>query len=494
MSSPHTVAVTDGSILLERVRNRLSPAACHSWFGQAAVSHIDTERVEIAVSSPFVKSWIERNYLDILREESRDLLNAEPAVCVTLAASSPSRPSSPLSPDDTAGNHASLNETTTCMNESQGGATSAQTSSALGIPPKRESRDIPVRGYAKFGTFEVGESNRLAHAACVDLARAPGTFPLVILHGGHGCGKTHLLQATVAMSLELGHRAVYLPAGQLVQDVQKAFRTGQVEAWRARMAAYDLLAVDDLPTLSDGNKSASQKELTHLLDTLRLRGATVLFAQVEAPGDRSGFVPMLASRLAGGLSLPLHEPEESLRRGILHALAAARCLTIPPESESFLLQATGGNLRELEGAVQTLAALVTFGGVALTPERVRQAIRPFAPSSLLEINPGTVAQLVADTFRVPVGDLLGKGRTARIARLRRLAIHLVRRFSTASLNEIGGYFGGRTHATILSSLKTPALSPSDTEIDRNRIRSILCQLGCQDDPEVVFPVQDDLFP
>jgi chromosomal replication initiator protein len=302
-------------------------------------------------------------------------------------------------------------------------------------------------------TFEnlvVAENNRLAHAACVAVCEAPGqAYNPLFLHGTVGLGKSHLLQATCHRLLDRRRDAkiLYLSCESFVNQFIAGVERGELERFRYHYRHLDVLVIDDIHFLAD--KERTQEEFFHTFNTLYQSQRQVILSSDSAPQEIPHLEERLVSRFKWGLVARLDRPDFETRVAILGKKARQQGLDLPDEILRYIAQTHDNNIRELEGAVTRVAAEFRLAGAPLTIEMVRGLLADSAPKTAREITVAEIIDAVVRRYSVRVSDLQSKKRSRSVALPRQVAMYLARRLTDLSLEEIGGYFGGRDHTTVL---------------------------------------------
>jgi chromosomal replication initiator protein len=302
----------------------------------------------------------------------------------------------------------------------------------------------------RFGTFVVGPCNRLAHAASLAVAERPGrAYNPLFLHGGVGLGKTHLLQAICASLLaERPQRVIlYLSCEEFVNQFIQAVQAAELGRFRNRYRHVDILVIDDVHFLA--NKERTQEEFFHTFNTLYQQQKQIILSSDSPPAELPNLTQRLTSRFASGLVARLDTPSFETRVAILQKKAELRNLTIPQEVVNFVAERVQSSPRELEGAITTLMGLAMLNQGQIGLHAVRQAFSDGRERSHRPLSISDIMEVVAERFEVRISDLQGKRRPKSIALPRQICMHLARELTESSLEEIGGYFGGRDHTTVL---------------------------------------------
>ena len=325
--------------------------------------------------------------------------------------------------------------------------------------------DLSDREAPRLDDFLVGESNALAHSACRAVLKAPGALynPLFI-HGAPGTGKTHLA-AALARHLEEKHRDLqveYIAAEGFVQSYMRAAQSDELAGFRHCFRNVDCLLVDDVAYLA--GKRRSEEEFFHTIDTLLADERQVVLTARTAPRLLAGLDDRLISRFQGGLVVQIDPPDYDLRRRILKAEVKARSWRLSPASLDLLAERLPANARELRGAVIRLQADERVSGRTPTRRVIEGALddaRGGEQTSMLE----RIVHAVLRRFNLRLRQLQSKKRSRAVTLPRHMAMYLTRELTDLSLEEIGSYFGGRDHSTVLHACrKMERLADEDTTI------------------------------
>lgn len=305
-----------------------------------------------------------------------------------------------------------------------------------------------------FENFVVGPCNRLAHASCVAISESPGTtYNPLFIHGNVGLGKTHLLQAVCHKLLERapGARILYLTCETFVNDFIEAVEKGVLDGFRYRYRHVDLLLIDDIQFLS--GRDRTQEEFFHTFNTLyQLHKQIVLSADCR-PLDIPSLEERLISRFNWGLVARIDAPCLETRLAIIHKKMKMRGLTLPEDVALFIASQIKSNARELEGALNRVHGLATLDEMPISLPLARRALGEEHAGPARSIKIQDIMNLVIDHYDVKLSDLQGRRRSRSIVLPRQIGMYLARQYTRHSLGEIGGFFGGRDHTTVLHANK-----------------------------------------
>ena len=288
-----------------------------------------------------------------------------------------------------------------------------------------------------FDNFVEGRSNQLGFAAARQAAQKPGdrSHNPLLLYGGTGLGKTHLMFAAgnEMRRQNPGARVLYLRSEQFFSAMTKALIEKSMDQFKRRFQQVDALLIDDIQFFA--GKDRTQEEFFHTFNALFDTKQQIILTCDRYPREVEGLEPRLKSRLAWGLSVAIEPPDFETRAAIV------------------LAKKMRSNVRDLEGALNTLTARANFTGRAITPEFAQETLRDLLRAQQQAISIPNIQKTVADYYGLQIKDLLSKRRTRSLARPRQVAMALAKELTEHSLPEIGDAFAGRDHTTVLHACR-----------------------------------------
>ena len=307
-----------------------------------------------------------------------------------------------------------------------------------------------------FDSFVVGPGNRLAHAAAMAVASKLGrAYNPFFVHGGVGLGKTHLLQAICQQVLrqQPTARVSYISCNTFMDAFHECVKAGRMGEFRHRFRNVDLLVIDDIHFLSKHEQT--QEEFFHTFNALHQSGRQIVLSSDAAPIEIPDLEERLVSRFNSGLVARVDRPCYETRVSILKSKARLHELEMPEEVPAYIAARIDSNIRELEGALAKVRGLALATGRSIDLDLAKQAI---GADPVSQGNPQPNIQAILDAvsryYDVKLTDLLGKRRHKSVALPRQVCMWLARRHTRYSLEEIGGYLGGRDHTTVLHAIRT----------------------------------------
>ena len=297
-----------------------------------------------------------------------------------------------------------------------------------------------------FESFVEGKSNQLGKAAALQVANNPGrAYNPLLLYGGTGLGKTHLMQAAGnhMRAQNRGMKVMYLRSEQFVSAMIDSLRTKSMDDFKRRFRAVDELLTDDIQFLA--GKNTSQEEFFHTFNALFDGKQQIVLTCDRYPREVDNLEPRLKSRLGWGLSVAIDPPDFETRAAILLNKAASRGVEIPEQVAQLIARRMRSNVRDLEGALNTRVARANFLGHAITAEFAQETLRDLLTVHSQAITISNIQKTVADYYQLRLSDLLSMNRSRSLARPRQMAMALAKKLTEHSLPEIGKAFGGRPH-------------------------------------------------
>lgn len=302
-----------------------------------------------------------------------------------------------------------------------------------------------------FDAFIVGNSNRLAHAASLAVAEAPGeSYNPLFLYGGVGLGKTHLLHAIGHQGVQTGLAVLYVSSEQFTNEIVNAIRYRTTEEFRAKYRSVDILLVDDIQFIA--GKESTEEEFFHTFNSLYEMSKQIVICSDRPPKAILSLEERLRSRFEWGLIADIQPPDLETRMAILRVKADLLHYYVPDEIIAYIASRVQTNIRELEGCLNRLMAYQQLHRVELTMDVARSAISSLGTDTREPtLNSRQIAQAVADYYHISLEAMCGKQRDKYIVTPRQIAMYLIRQETSTSLLEIGQLFGGRDHSTVLHS-------------------------------------------
>lgn len=306
-----------------------------------------------------------------------------------------------------------------------------------------------------FENFVTGPCNRLPHAACVAVAEKPGqAYNPLFIHGGVGLGKSHLLQAVCQSLLDRSPEAriLYLSCDSFINQFINAIESGEMNQFRYRYRHVDMLVIDDIHFLA--GRDRTQEEFFHTFNTLYQGHKQIILSADCPPSEIPELEERLVSRFNWGLVARIDKPCYETRMAILQKKARMRGINLPEDVLCYVASKVESNTRELEGAVNKIQGMSLLQSGQIDLDLAKAALGESATPEQKRITIQHIFDVVTKYYSVRLSDLQSKKRHKSIAFPRQVCMFLARKHTRYSLEEIGGYFGGRDHTTVLHAVRT----------------------------------------
>lgn len=319
-----------------------------------------------------------------------------------------------------------------------------------------------------FANFVVGSGNRFAHAACVSIAEktAGNNFNPLFIYGGSGLGKTHLMHA-IGNHVQKRHPScnlVYVQSERFVNEFINTITEGSFDSFRNKYRNAGMLLIDDIQFIE--GKVQMQEEFFHTFNSLYESGKNIIMTCDKPPTALSTLEERLRTRFSSGLIVDIQPPDYETRLAILNRRAQDENVQVPEDVCDFIASHIATNIRELEGALKTVLYYSMLAG-ELSVETAREALKDLIqPTARVKLSPDAVTDVVARYYNMSMDDIKSSRRSKDVANPRQIAMYLCRTVLSMSFPEIGIYFGGRDHSTVIHACDkiTAELSAQNTDL------------------------------
>lgn len=301
-----------------------------------------------------------------------------------------------------------------------------------------------------FDTFVVGTCNQFAHAAARAVATNPSrSYNPLFLYGGVGMGKTHLMHA-IGRSLSdqyAGMRIIYTSSERFMNEMISCIRTDRMQQFHQRYREADALLVDDIQLL--GNKERTQEEFFHTFNSLYEKQKQIVLSSDRPPMEISDITDRLRSRFSMGLIADIQPPEIETKIAILYKKAEAEKLLVPEEVAYFIASKVKSNVRDLEGCLIKLGAHSSLTGMPIDMNLAKNVLKDLISEEDKPVTADLVIKTVCELFGLKQTEIKSRKRTKEVANARQVGMYVTKQMTQLSLSEIGRFFGGKDHATVI---------------------------------------------
>ena len=326
----------------------------------------------------------------------------------------------------------------------------------------------------RFENFVQGKSNELAYAATQQVAMKPGlAYNPLLLYGGTGLGKTHLLHAAgnLIYNQDQHTKVLYLHSERFVSEMIQALRGDKIDAFKQHYRTAGALLIDDIQFFA--GKERTQEEFFHTFNVLLDSQQQIILTCDRYPKEVDGIEARLRSRFGWGLTVSIEPPDFETRVAILMNKAQERGIDLDEAVAYLIARRMRSNVRDLEGALNTLSANARFSGRPITESFAQEVLRDLLLVHDRLITIENIQKAVCEYYKLRVADLLSRRRPRSIARPRQMAMALCKELTEHSLPEIGDAFGGRDHTTVLHACRRiEELSDTDGRIREDRAKLV----------------------
>lgn len=436
--------------ILQILKEMINPQIYNSWFSQIEYVDFKDNELFLAVPNVFSKTWLEKNYCQLIKEVVVSQFNLEGDLSINFNISP--------APHQKNVNRTKKNDTEDIV--------------------QKRYEDTGLNNNYTFDNFVVGNSNRLSHAACLAVAQSPGkAYNPLFIYGGVGLGKTHLMHGignfVIHKNTEI--TITYISSEKFTNELINAIKEDSNETFREKYRNFDILLIDDIQFLA--GKERTQEEFFHTFNTLYNAGKQIVITSDRAPKDITNLENRLVSRFEWGLITDIQQPDFETRIAILQKKAGELQLELSDEIINYIANKIEANIRQLEGALNKIKAHTT-----LTNQKeidfvlAKQILKDFIPIEEKEISIQQIQKTTAEFFNLKQGVLLSPKRTKNIVTARHIAMYLSRELTNFSLPMIGDYFGGKDHTTVLHSynkIKRQLKTDNDLKLTIDRLKYII---------------------
>ena len=439
---------------LSFIEDNIQPQAYSTWFKPIVPVKITDNVLSIQVPSKFFYEWLEEHYIKILKLASTKELGKDARLVYVIKMENTFGNKEPYTEKIPSSNNSSLKSQNV---EAPFISFTSELKNPFIIPGIRNLQiESQLNPNYTFENFLEGDSNRLARSAGLAVANKPGgtSFNPLLIYGGVGLGKTHLVHA-IGVDIKKNYpdkTVLYISSEKFTQQYVDSVKKNNRNDFIHFYQVIDILIVDDVQFLS--GKSGTQDVFFHIFNHLHQNGKQVILTSDKAPLDMQDIEQRLLSRFKWGLSAELQTPNFETRVSILKNKLFRDGVEIDDEITEYVAKNINSNVRELEGAIISLIAQSSFNKVEITLDLAKDVISKFVKNNRREVSIDYIQKVVSDYFQMDVETLQSKTRKRHIVQARQIAMYFAKKFTKASLASIGTQIGRRDHATVLHACKT----------------------------------------
>ncbi|MBN2104401.1 chromosomal replication initiator protein DnaA [bacterium] len=410
---------------LSLIQEHVNPQSYRTWFLPIEPLRVEGRKLTVQVPSQFFYEWLEEHYPHVIRQALSQVLGEESVPVYAI-----------LQKEE-------------------------QKATIQSDPPKRMAgqymgEDTHLNSRYTFDTFVEGKGNQFAKAASLAVSEAPGrtSFNPLVLYGGVGLGKTHLIQGigNFAKDRNTASRIKYVSSEKFTIDFINSIQNNRTNEFSQLYRNVDLLLVDDIQFFMA--KERTQEEFFHTFNALHQKGKQIVLSSDRPPKELKGLEERLVSRFQWGLVAEIQPPDLETRIAILQQKAEMDGIDLPMEIIEFVAVNITSNIRELEGALIKLLAYSSLRGIDINLELAKMVLKDILITRRKDISIEEIQRVVCEYYEIPDDLLRGKSRKKEIALARQIAMYLSKEMTHYSLKSIGLHFGGRDHTTVIHAIRT----------------------------------------
>jgi chromosomal replication initiator protein len=428
------------------LKDRLGETIFETWILPLKPKQRDKDTLSLEAPDIFFRDWVERHYKHLLQEAIKSVAPSQKIELYLESASSTKE--APKNP------------------EPQG----------LQLKPQDHPNLLFLNSRYTFENFVVGHSNRHAHAYSLAVAESPGkAYNPLFIYGGVGLGKTHLIQAIchhILKNKPLSNLKIcYISSERFTNELIDAIQHNSTSTFRQKYRSLDVLVVDDIHFIA--GKESTQEAFFHTFNTLYDAHKQIVFSSDRPPKEISNLQERLVSRFGWGLTTDVQPPDLETRVAILKKKIEREPVSVPDEVIFFIAQLIKTNIRELEGALIRTIAYSLLEEKPITLDLTKEVLKDLLKEPKKLITVDFIQQCVAEEFGVSLVELKTKRRNKNIVLPRQVAMYLSRELTELSLPEIGSFFGGKDHTTVLHSYNKIKEGLNANEKLKNKLNRVI---------------------
>ncbi len=428
---------------LDIIRDNVNQQMFRTWFEQIIPLKWEDSRLTIVVPSQFFFEWIEEHYYDLLRKTVEQVLGPEAKLQYQVIV------------DDSEDSLENRTIRVPAFRYPPSNGAAALNSFA---PEPAQVQSFPnfLNPRYVFDNFITGDSNQLAASAALAVSQNPGgtRFNPLVVYGGTGLGKTHLVQAIGNHIMQSNPKAkvLYTNSERFTMDFVTAIQNNKANDFVNFYRSADVLIVDDIQFFS--GKAKTLDNFFHTFNALHQAGKQIIMTSDRPPRELQGVDDRLISRFQWGLTVDVQQPDLEMRMAILQRKSQDEGIELPHDIVEFLARNVRSSIRELEGTLISLVAKHTFDRKPLSIELAKEVVDGIASIEQKPLTMDDIKLTVSEYYKMPVDMMESKVRKHEVALSRQMCMYLAKQLTQMSLKSIGAAFGGRDHSTVLHSCQT----------------------------------------
>lgn len=437
------------------IEDNVNRRAYQTWFLPIRAVDLSNNILTIQVPSQFFYEWLEEHYVELLAKTIKRVLGraGQLAYRIQMENNSQKQPATMQLP---ASSHAKPNKENNFIDMPLMVEDPSKIKNPFAIPGmKRMQIDAQLNVNLTFDNFIEGECNILCRNSGLRVAQKPGetSFNPLMIFGGTGCGKTHLMQAigNDVRKMHPNKTVLYVSAEKFINQYIEHSKNREVGDFINFYQLIDVLLLDDIHIFTNAPKA--QDALFAIFNHLHQNGKQIVLTSDTAPKDLDGMQERLLSRFRWGLTAEMLQPDFETRKSILEVIMRNEGTEISEEVAQYIAFNIQNNIRDLRGAVISILAQSTLLKKDIDLELAKRVVKNLIKTPEKEIGIGDIQKMVCTYFKIDYDKLQSKTRTGDVVNARQIAMYLAKKFTKCSLKTIGDHFGKRDHTTVIHSVQ-----------------------------------------
>ena len=444
---------------LRIIKDSIGEQSYKTWFAPIRPLRLVNKTLTLQVPSQFFYEWLEEHYVYLLRKAIDTEIGIEGQLEYSVVVNEKLKQQRPQKIQLQQNTHSPANQRFNKKNSHTNQNRNQQSHTYNGPFSFQEIDNLKVESHLNskydFDSYVEGDCNRLARSAGYAVANKPGNtaFNPLMLYGGVGLGKTHLVQA-IGNSIRNNYDdkfVLYVSSEKFTSQFIEALKNNSVQKFTNFYLQIDVLIIDDIQFLS--GKEKTQEIFFHIFNHLHQSGKQIIMTSDCPPRDLLGLTERLISRFKWGLTADLQTPDFETRIAIIQRKMQSDGMVVPDDVVEYIAYNVDTNVRELEGILVSLIAHASLNNTLIDINLTKKVLKDIVQNAEPELNVDQIQKVTAKHFDFTLEDLKCKTRKKDIVVARQVAMYLAKEYTRNALKVIGYHFGGRDHTTVIHAVK-----------------------------------------
>ncbi len=449
---------------LSEIELNISKANFATWFKNSAIIEKTSDTVTVATNSNFAKEWLENRYHKYIKKALEKFAPEIKTIIYKIETIDNLKKYQNISEKD--------------INKDSSIKTKKTSNISANLTQNTQDPDTNLNSKYTFDNLVIGSHNELAHAATLAVIDNLGIkYNPLFIYGGVGLGKTHLIQA-LGNTVKVNNKKIniwYINTERLVNDIIGSIREQTIDQVKKQYKKIDLLLIDDIQFIA--NKEKTQEEVFHIFNTLYEANKQIVFTSDRPPKAIPGLEERLRSRFEGGMVADISLPNYETRVAILKNKLKDKKSNLPEEIIDYIAQNITNNVRELEGALNTL--LINFEVKKINPsiELSKKLLEDFIKKPKKMITPQDVLKVVSTFYDISLDKIKSDSRRKDLVKVRQITMYILRELVKLSYPAIGEAFNNKDHTTVMHACKKIEEEKQKDSVLNSEIEAIIEKLS-----------------